>query len=198
MTRHPPVIAALYRYPVKGLSPEPLKDVVVEPGGGLPFDRAYAIENGPSGFDPTAPRHLPKTAFLMLMRNERLAALSTRFDEATGVLTIRRNGATVAEGNLGTEEGRRAIEAFFDAFAADGSPRPGEGPHSARPFLSDAGVKCVSLINLASVRDLENAIGAPVNPLRFRGNLHVEGLPPGPSSILSASASSRRRRRRSR
>jgi MOSC domain-containing protein len=35
----------------------------------------------------------------------------------------------------------------------------------------------VSIINLASVADLENATGAPVHPLRFRGNLYVEGWP---------------------
>jgi uncharacterized protein YcbX len=35
----------------------------------------------------------------------------------------------------------------------------------------------VSIINLASVAELENAAGAPVDPLRFRGNLHIEGWP---------------------
>jgi uncharacterized protein YcbX len=35
----------------------------------------------------------------------------------------------------------------------------------------------VSVINLASVRDLGEKIGAFVHPLRFRANLYVEGLP---------------------
>jgi uncharacterized protein YcbX len=35
----------------------------------------------------------------------------------------------------------------------------------------------ISLINLASVRDIESRIGKPVDPLRFRGNVHVEGWP---------------------
>jgi uncharacterized protein len=35
----------------------------------------------------------------------------------------------------------------------------------------------VSIINLASVAELEPALGAPVHPLRFRGNLHVAGWP---------------------
>ncbi len=56
------------RYPVKGLSAEPLADVTLRPGETMPFDRAYAIENGASGFDPAAPRTLPKILFLMLMR----------------------------------------------------------------------------------------------------------------------------------
>jgi uncharacterized protein YcbX len=35
----------------------------------------------------------------------------------------------------------------------------------------------VSIINLASVRDLSAKMGVEVDPLRFRGNLYVEGWP---------------------
>ena len=48
------------------------------PAQTLPADRLYAIENGPSGFDPAAPRLLPKIRFLMLMKNERLAHAAHR------------------------------------------------------------------------------------------------------------------------
>ena len=74
-------VVALYRYPVKGFSPEPLDRVRIEAGGTFPFDRAFAIENGPSGFDPAAPAYFPKAHFLMLMKNERMAEFQTRFDE---------------------------------------------------------------------------------------------------------------------
>src|SRR5262249_37452292 len=43
--------------------------------------------------------------------------------------------------------------------------------------FSDVARKVVSLINLASLRDLADHTGAPVHPLRFRGNLYVEGMP---------------------
>jgi uncharacterized protein YcbX len=171
-----PHVAAIYRYPVKGLSPEPLDAVTLSPGETLPYDRAYAIENGPSGFDPDAPKTLPKILYLMLMRNESLAALHTRYDEATSTLTIRHNGAVVAEGNLATDEGRRAIEAFFATYsAADlrGAPRILHAPGFS---FSDVSQKVVSLINLESARTLGREINADVNPLRFRGNLHIEGM----------------------
>ena len=70
-------IDAIYRYPVKGLSPQRLAQVTLSAGENLPADRLYAIENGPSGFDPARPAYFPKQRFLMLMRNERLAALHT-------------------------------------------------------------------------------------------------------------------------
>ena len=53
-------IVSLYRYPVKGLTPEKMDSVTLAPGETLPFDRAFAIENGPGRFDPANPRHLPK------------------------------------------------------------------------------------------------------------------------------------------
>lgn len=172
-----PQITSLYRYPVKGLSAEPLTSVMLGAGETFPCDRAYAIENGPSRFDPAAPKHFPKIAFLMLMRNERLASLETRFDETTTTLTIRRSGALLAEGNLETESGRRTIESFFTTFAADDLRGPPRVLHATGHSFSDSVDKVVSLINLESVRAVAEKIGAPVHPLRFRGNVYVEGLP---------------------
>jgi uncharacterized protein YcbX len=170
-------IQSIYRYPVKGLSPERMAQVSLTPGQTLPADRAYAIENGPSGFDPAAPQYLPKQRFLMLMRNERLAALDTRYDVEGHTLSIRLNGAEAARGDLRTAEGRAAIEEFFARYSADelrGAPKILQGNgHS----FSDVAAKVVSIINLASVAAVENAVGAPIDPLRFRGNLHIEGWP---------------------
>ena len=172
-----PTIAALYRYPVKGLSPERLQTVELTPGQTLPFDRAYAIENGAGRFDPAAPRHLPKINFLMLMRDERLASLETRFDDETATLTIARAGRQVARGQLTTPVGRQMIEQFLAAYmkgSLRGAPKvvAAEG-HS----FSDVAAKCVHVINLASVRDLERLGGRPIDPLRFRANVHLDGIP---------------------
>ena len=151
--------------------------VTLTPGQTLPADRMYAIENGPSGFDPAAPQYFPKQRFLMLMRNERMAALDTHFDDAAHVLTVRLNGAAAARGDLRTPEGRAAIEDFFARYSADELRGPPKVLHSDGHSFSDVAAKVVSIINMASVAAVENAIGAPVDPLRFRGNLLVEGWP---------------------
>ena len=173
----PAKIAAIYRYPVKGLSAESLASTRLTVGETIPADRLYAIENGPSGFDPAAPTYLPKQRFLMLMRNARLARLRARFDAATHVLAIELEGASVARGDLRTPEGRAGIERFFAEFCADELRGPPRLLQAAGHSFSNVAPKVVSIINLASVAAIEDAVGAPVDPLRFRGNLYVAGWP---------------------
>ena len=40
----PITISAIYRYPVKGLSPEKLQSATLTPGRCLPYDRRFAID----------------------------------------------------------------------------------------------------------------------------------------------------------
>jgi uncharacterized protein YcbX len=170
-------IESIYRYPVKGLSPEKLGSARLEVGKTLLADRKYAIENGPSGFDPAAPAFFSKSKFLMLMRNERLATLDTRYDDATHTLLVRGEGRELARGDLSTKEGRLAIEAFFRRFMPAELRGPPKVLQADGHSFSDDEAKVVSIINLASVAELESVIGAPVHPLRFRANLYAEGWP---------------------
>ncbi|MGA8821946.1 MAG: MOSC domain-containing protein [Pseudolabrys sp.] len=177
MTSEPVTIHAIYRYPVKGLSPQPLERTRLSIGQTIPADRIYAIENGPCGFDPAAPAYFPKQRFLMLMRNERLASLRTDYDDPSHTMVIHADGREAARGDLRTPNGRAAIETFFASFCADELRGPPRVLYGAGHSFSDVARKVVSIINLASVAAIENAVGAPVNPLRFRGNLYVTGWP---------------------
>lgn len=170
-------IQAIYRYPVKGLSPEPLARATLQTGQTIMGDRLYAIENGPSGFDPAAPAYRHKLHYLMLMRNERLATLRSRYEDASHTLAIGYEGREAARGDLRTAQGRAAIEAFFAAFSAADLRGPPKVLHAPGHSFSDVAAKVVSIVNLASVADLENYVGAPIDPLRFRANIYVAGWP---------------------
>jgi len=170
-------VESIYRYPVKGLTPERLDRVRLERDGTLPADRRYAIENGPSGFDPRAPGYLPKICFLMLMRDERLATLDTRYEDAIHILSIRSEGRELAHGDLSTKDGRLAIEAFFRRFMPNELRGPPKVLQADDHSFSDVAAKVVSIINLASVAAIETMVGVPVHPLRFRSNLYVAGWP---------------------
>ncbi len=171
-------VVSLYRYPVKGMTPEPLESVTLETDGHFPGDRMFAIENGPSGFDLDAPAHLPKIMFLMLMRNERLASFRSRFDDDTATLTISKDDEALASGDVRTRKGQAALEAFFaKSFAYEMRGEPGflAAPKGHRFVDSRSGF--VSIIDLGSVEAIAKAAErASLDPLRFRANIYVEGL----------------------
>ena len=78
-----------------------------------------------------------------------------------------------------TPVGRAMIEEFFAAFTGEGARgRPKLVEAADGDVLSDHPSAVVSIINLASVKDLERVTGKPINPARFRGNIYLEGLDP--------------------
>lgn len=170
-------IAQIYRYPVKGLTPESLARVALTPGEGLPADRRFALHVGNSPFDAETPAWMAKTNFLMLMRDERLAKLRTRFDDRTNVLTIERDGKRVAHGDLTDPNGRMVVEQFFAAYMGNELRRNPRVVSAPGHMFSDVAAKVVSVIGLGSVRDLERVVRGRVDPLRFRANVCVEDLP---------------------
>jgi uncharacterized protein len=172
-------IAALFRHPIKGFTPEKVKLAELAAGGPFPGDRLYALEDGPSGFDPAAPAWVPKQRFAVLAKIAEVAKAKTRLDDATGVLHATADGMRPFAGKLAEPEGRAAFEAWMTELlgeAAQGPLRLLDGAGAGWRFL-DHPLGHVSVINLASVRDLEQRLGRPLDPLRFRANLYVEGWP---------------------
>ena len=177
-------IAAIYRYPVKGMSAEPMARVALAPGECLPQDRRFAIALASTRFDPTRPEWLAKTHFVMLMRDEKLAQLASRFDAQTGEFTIEHAGAVAVTARLTDPEGCRVVSRFVADFlgpAVEGPLRiveaPGHAFADARKKPNATTDKYVSLINLASIAALEPVVGSPVDPLRFRANVYFDGSP---------------------
>src|SRR5713101_2782839 len=175
-------ISAIYRYPVKGLSAEKMDRVALMPGECLPHDRRFAIALGSTLFDPQRPEWLAKTHFIMLMRDEKLAQLQTRFDAESGVLSIAENGRELLREPMTEPGGCRLVAEFFASFLGDVVNRPlrvveapGHSFADARRKPNATTDKYVSLINRASIAALEAAMGAPVDPMRFRANVYFDG-----------------------
>lgn len=172
-------VASIYRHPVKGLTPEPMSAVKLEAGGYFPHDREYAVEVGPSGFDPENPKHIPKQRFTVLARFPALARVKTRLDDATGVFHVGDAHGFGVETNLATPRGRDTLERFLQAFLGEDAPgalRVLESPRGYRFMDHPNGY--ISVMNLASVRSVAQAIGQEIDPLRFRANVYIDGLKP--------------------
>jgi uncharacterized protein len=118
----------------------------------------------------------------MLMRDEKLAQLRTRFDAESGALAIVEDGQALLRARLTEPEGCRPIEEFFQGFLGDtvkGPLRvvgaPGHAFADARRKPNATTDKYISLINRASIAALEHAMGVPVDPIRFHANVYFDG-----------------------
>lgn len=170
-------VAAIYRHPIKGFTPERLDRVELAAGACFPFDRLYVVEDGPSGFDPAAPKWVSKQRFTVLAKIPKVAQIRTRMGD-DGRLVAEAPGAPAFADDLSTPGGRATFERWLAAFLGEearGPLRVLSAPGAHRFMDHPAGH--VSIINLASVRDLEAKLGRPIDPLRFRANLYVEGWP---------------------
>ena len=170
-------VIEICRYPLKGLNAERLERVTLSPEAGLPHDRRFAIAHGSTRFELGAPQWREKTYFLCLMRDEKLAQLRADFEPESGMMAISRGGKQVVRAKATEALGRAMIGQFFAGFmgaAARGTPKLVEAGDQA---LTDTDQPFVSIINLASVKDLERVIRAPLDPLRFRANFYIAGGP---------------------
>ena len=177
------IIDALARFPVKGLSGQPLKSVSLESGQGFPCDRQFGFARPNSGFDPNDPQPLPKSKFYVLARDSALALLDTEYNDQTGILSV---SAPQAAGqfDITTTEGKQNASEFLKSYLSlpdDETPHLYEAsPHRFTDVsvVSTEMMNAVSVINLESVLEFSKAIGQDVDPQRFRGNIHISGLPP--------------------
>ena len=173
-------IAALYRHPVKGFTPERLDAARLEAGAHFPGDRLYAVEDGPSGFDPAAPAHVSKMRFAVLAKIPELARARTLYDEDTGELSVTCDGFPPFYGRLTTGAGRAAFALWLGEFLEEQAPEDEFGAFKVLPAppghrFTDSRKGFVSILNLDSVQELQTRLGRPIDPARFRANVQVEG-----------------------
>lgn len=170
-------IARICRYPVKGLSPDDLEEVRLEVDRPLPHDRRFAIARATTRIDASDPEWMEKTRFHTLLRDARLGQLNASYDPETTRLVLYRKGRQVTQATLADPMGRMMLGQFFAAYLGESAAGAPKVVDAGQRTLSDQAEPRVSLLNLASVRDLERVTGAPVDPLRFRANLHLDDLP---------------------
>jgi uncharacterized protein YcbX len=173
-------IARICRYPVKGLSAEVLRSVLLSVDEGLPWDRRFAVAHGGSLFDPANPAWARRREFLQVAHDEKLVLLDARIDMTgrdggAAVLTLRLDGRVVCTADLTSAEGWDAVGEFFDGFLAGDERGPPRLVSAPGVMFTDMPDKWVSILNRASLRDLAGHAGRAIDERRFRGNLLFDG-----------------------
>jgi GntR family transcriptional regulator / MocR family aminotransferase len=172
-----PLITGIYRYPIKGLSPQPLRGVVLEAEKPFPHDRVFALARPGVPIDPDEPKWAKKGLFVMLMLEEALARVQTNLDIDTLRFTIADNRQQLLTADLGSSDGRAEVEHFFHRLISTLAAPPRLVRARAGHFM-DKPDNVMSLINLATVRSLEEQWGCKIDPMRFRANFYIDGARP--------------------
>ncbi len=170
-------LKAIHRYPIKGFSVDKLSQTLLSVGQTIIGDRLYSIENGDSGFKPDEPKHLFKTKFIMLMKNQHAASLNIEFNNTANIIHISKEGKLLAKGDLTLKQDRQTLEEFFNAYFTNDKRGTLKILTANNHSFSDVKQKCLSILNLNSVRQFEQDTGLKIDPVRFRCNLLIDGLP---------------------
>ncbi|HEY3794653.1 MAG TPA: aminotransferase class I/II-fold pyridoxal phosphate-dependent enzyme, partial [Bradyrhizobium sp.] len=172
-----PVLKNIYRYPIKGLSAQPLTRVDLEARKPMPYDRIFALVRPGAPFDISDPKWGKKGLFVMLMLEEALARVRTTLDVETMRFVIQQDNHQLMAADLGNDDGRAKVEEFFWQLVPSFRSAP-TLVRSPDGHFMDKPDNVISLINLATVRSLEQQWGYRIDPLRFRANLYIDGAEP--------------------
>jgi len=179
-----PRVVALYRYPVKGLSPESCDALAALPEGRIAGDRVlgFRFANSPAPDAAWSTKH----EFVALVNTPGLARLKLRFDHEALRLRIGLDGAVLVEAALDAAGRSRLADAVAE-FVLNSGENPLSG-HPERlplrlvgdgvtPRYQDNESGQVTLHSRESLAAVTAAAGGPaLDELRFRSNVVIDGV----------------------
>jgi uncharacterized protein len=179
-----PRVAALYRYPVKGFTPEASNTLTVLESGRIAGDRALAFRFADSPLPEDA--WSKKYDFAVLVNTPGLARLNLAFDHRAQRLSIALDGQLLIEDAL-DPAGRGRIAEAIERFVLSLPENP-LGPHPERrplrligdgvtPRFQDSSHGQITLHARESIESLARALRRDeLDEARFRSNIAVEGI----------------------
>lgn len=166
-------VAALWRHPIKSHGREPLDQVTLTAGQTMPWDRRWAVAHELAKADNSA--WSPCAEFSRGAKAASLMAIDAQSDPQAGTVTLSHPDRP----DLTFDPDGQA-QAFLDwvrplmpvnrAQSTRLVRVPGRG-------MTDTDYPSVSLLNLASNDAITQAMDQDISPLRWRGNIHLSGLP---------------------
>lgn len=181
-----PRVAALYRHPIKGFTPERLDELAVQSDGRIAGDRVLAFRFA----DAAQPEqrdgldYWPKSKGLALEAFPTLAALQVSYDHVARRVRVAYDDTLLVDVVLDAD-GREELTEIMTAFVLD-SPewkllqREGRLPlvlvgDGERARFQDRSKGFVTLHSTASVDAVSVVLGQELDHRRFRSNVVIEG-----------------------
>ena len=177
-------VTALYRYPVKGFTPEPVDELTVLPGGRVAGDRVLNFRFADAPVADT--EWCRKYHGVVLANTPGLARLHVAFDEPNRRLTILAGDRILADDSL-EDAGRQRLVDAVTAYVLSLEENPLKGQAGRLPLklvgdgttprYQDNHAGQVTLHSRDSLLSAGKAFGDPnLDERRFRHNIVVSGV----------------------
>ena len=177
-------VVALYRYPVKGFSPEPVETITVLPGGRVAGDRVLNLRFADAPVADT--EWCRKYHGAVLANTPGLARLRVQFDERTHRVKIQLGERTLVDAGLDAVGRQQLVDALTQyLMSLTENPLAGHPERlplklvgdGVTPRYQDNSAGQVTLHSRASLASAGAALGdAALSEARFRHNIAIEGL----------------------
>lgn len=179
-----PTVTALYRYPVKGFTPERCERITVLPGGRVAGDRVLNFRFADAPVADAA--WCRKYHGVVLVNTPGLARLQVRFDDSAQRLRIAFEDHVLAEDGLDEAGRQRLVDAITGyVLSLDENPLTGQPVRlplklvgdGAAPRYQDNEAGQVTLHSRESLASAGAALGdANLDERRFRHNIVIDGV----------------------
>lgn len=167
-------VTHIWRHPIKSHGREGLNTVQLNEGQTMPWDRTWAVAHEAAKTDGT--EWAPCANFSRVAKAPSLMAITAKLDEGREEVTL----SHPERPNL-TFRPDTDTSAFLDWV---GPLMPADRAASSRIVrvpgrgMTDAPYPSISLNSFSSLRALSQKLGQDLSPLRFRGNIWMDGLGP--------------------
>ena len=167
-------LAHIYRHPIKSHGREELGAVTVATGGTLPWDRYWAVTHETSKWNAARPVWAECVNFIIGSNVAALMAINARLDEGAVQITLTHPALAPLTFAPDDPTGVAAFMLWVAPLLPEGR-KPVALVKAPGRAMTDSDFPSVSVCNLASNRQLGADLGADLSPLRWRGNLWVDG-----------------------
>lgn len=164
-------LTSIARYPVKGLTADYLQDVTLAKDQWLPFDRAWAIENGVG-------LGLKKKHYFALYLQSDMSKLKCRFNANTTEMTLVLGDGDPVTCQLNDQRTHAPMIQLLTDLLGDRIRGELQIAHIPEQHFTDVPEPQSSIISAASVKELAQRLGRELDPARFRGNFVIDGIEP--------------------
>ena len=164
----------IFRHPIKGHSRETILGVALETGKSMPWDRVWAVAHEAS--EMSGENWEPSRNFSRGSKAPGLMGISSQLDEEREIITLRH-----PEREDISIHPERDSQRFLEWAGPLVPTNRAQSARVVRPRdrgMSDTDYASVSIGSLSSLKALEEKMGTPLGPERFRMNFWVEGLAP--------------------